>query len=121
MDEKTIKMLTILIPIALTLVGGMITVMLAINAFFIKGLISSINEMKLQIIRLITEHGTLTALTGSHEIDIRSLREKMHKFGNDIGITKLHEIKIETLQEKVNEIYLRLATMQTNKKGVKDD
>lgn len=78
-----------------TIIGGLCSVGLAINAFFIKGLIESINEVKestsavdKNLAILITESNHLTARISSAEETIKALLHGEQKIRDG-----LHEVR----------------------------
>ena len=86
------------------IIGGL----LALNAYFLKGLVSNLNDLKIQLTKLNTEHSLLSKLSSAHDKDIRTLRDKMHKVGNDLGEIMLHREKIEQIEIKINDIKLQI-------------
>ena len=69
----------------LDVIGVLITILLAINAFFVKDLVRTINEVKLQLMRLITQHDNTAddvkenkEHLAEHAEIITRLRERVH-------------------------------------------
>ena len=87
-----------------------ICALLTVNAYFIKGLVGTITDLRIQVVKLVTENTLISKLTASHAEDIRTLREKSHDHGNRLATSELNTIKIEVLEEKINDIRLQLAS-----------
>lgn len=81
----------------------LITVLLGVNAFFIKDLVKSINEVKLELGKLVTEHSNSKATLGSHSEDLKEL----YKRTND------QEARLAVLENRNSSIEARLVNVET--------
>ena len=79
-------------PEILGALGFVITLALAINAYFIRELVESINQVKVQTATLLEK-----ALNSEDEISL--LREKHHRLANDVS-AKLMAIEIKLIELK---------------------
>ena len=64
----------------------LITVLLGVNAFFIKDLVKSINEVKLELGKLVTEHSNTKEISVTHSQDIRDLYNKTNDQENRLAV-----------------------------------
>ena len=69
------------------LFGFLIVTGLSINAFFLKSLVESLNQVKVQT-------ATLLEKSTNSEDEIKILRERMHKLANDVH-SKMMDIEIK--------------------------
>jgi hypothetical protein len=74
----------------------LITILLGVNAFFIKDLVKSINEVKLELGKLVTEHSNTKEISVAHSRDIRDL---YHRTNNQESKIAILETKIARLED----------------------
>ena len=60
------------------ILGGFIAILLGVNGYFFKQLVSGTNDIKLQLAILITKHDNTEDLTRKNGISIASLNERIH-------------------------------------------
>lgn len=81
-------------PELLSVLGFILTLLLGINAWFIRDLVQSIKQVEIQTATLLEK-----SLNNSEEISI--LRERVHKLTNDIS-AKFMAIEIKITEMKKN-------------------
>ena len=85
----------------LTIIGSIISVALAVNAYFIKGLIDSITGVRLQVAILVEKSSSFEARLINVERGEIIIREGIHQMRNEFGSrVTLLEMKMEDLKEK---------------------
>lgn len=62
----------------LTILGGLISILLAVNGYFFKELVQSTNDIKLKLSILITKHDNTEELTRKNDATITHLGERLH-------------------------------------------
>jgi len=74
------------IAVIISIFGGLLTVLLGINAFFIKDLVRSIQEMRVDIVRITTQHDNTVLDVRDNknrililEKEISRIRERLHE------------------------------------------
>tara|TARA_R110000787_G_scaffold5686_6_gene20543 strand:- start:5972 stop:6229 length:258 start_codon:yes stop_codon:yes gene_type:complete len=75
----------------LAIIGAFISLLLMVNAFFIKDLVKSINEVKLELARLVEKHDSTSDKVNSNIEDIKDLyktlndiRDRLSKVEGDV-------------------------------------
>ena len=64
--------------VLLIIVGSFVTVIGSINAFFIKGLIKAIDEVRIDLVRIVTEHGNTTEDIREIKLEIAKIKTHIH-------------------------------------------
>jgi hypothetical protein len=79
----------------LAVFGGLITLLLSVNAFYFKDIVSSLRKIELQLVKLTTEHDQNMSLLKDHDREIKKMRDRIHDLeGYSSGIVKaLEDIK----------------------------
>jgi exosome complex RNA-binding protein Rrp4 len=62
----------------LTLLGSIISILLAVNGYFFKELVQSTNDIKLKLSILITKHDNTEDLTKRNAANLTNLNERLH-------------------------------------------
>lgn len=60
-------------------IGGLITFLLSVNAYYFKDIVKTLTEIKVSLMQLSTEHINNVNLVNKHETEIDRLRERVHK------------------------------------------
>jgi len=60
------------------IIGSVLTVVMSINAFFLRGVYSDMQYIKIELAKLLTDHDNSKALVASHEIELKELRSRVH-------------------------------------------
>jgi len=60
------------------IIGSVLTVVMSINAFFLKGVYSDMQYIKIELAKLLTDHDNSKLLVSSHEKELKNLRERLH-------------------------------------------
>lgn len=85
----------------ITIVGAFGVTALAINAFFLKGIYSELNDVKIQMASMISNadhlHVEIARVNTEAQNEIEYLRKKSHGFANQFQIIML---EIERLKNK---------------------
>jgi len=72
----------------LTITGAMLTLMLAVNAFFLRGIYQDLNDVRIQIATIFENSNNKETRLIAVEKEVAALREKFH----DVN-TELHQLK----------------------------
>ena len=62
-----------------TIVGGFLTLLMGINAFFLKDILINLQDLKIELAKLLTDHSNYAKLVTKHDNEIDSIRERLHK------------------------------------------
>ena len=65
--------------VLLAIVGSILAIIGSINAFFIKGLMNSINNVRMDLIRTSTEHESTIRDVKDNKVHIKELEVRIHK------------------------------------------
>jgi len=95
----------------LAILGSAILLGMAILGWYFKSILTQLTEIRLQMVKLVTEHGLQTKVLDSHEEDIRRLRDWRHESGNILNGLPLYTEKVEKLEDEVNKINLAMAKL----------
>lgn len=68
----------------LTILGGIITFLLSVNAYYFKDVVNTLTDIKIVLAKLTTEHHANSLLINKHDREIDLLREKIHKLEGNI-------------------------------------
>ena len=63
----------------LTAVGSVLGFLLSVNIYFFKQTVTTLNEIKLTLMKLTTEHDANSILLSKHDNEIDKINEKIHK------------------------------------------
>ena len=69
---------------ALLITGSIISILLAINGFFIRELVKSLYEVKIRVEVLISKHDNTEKIAEKNAADIINIRERLHKTEGEI-------------------------------------
>lgn len=61
------------------IIGSIVSLLLAINGYFIKQLVNSLFEVRIRVEVLISKHDSTEKIAEKNAADIVNLREKLHK------------------------------------------
>lgn len=75
-------MMTLEISVVL---GSFISLLLMVNAFFVKELVKSINEVKLELAKLVTQHDNTSDTVKVHAEDIKELYKNLNNIREKIN------------------------------------
>ena len=95
----------------LSILGAAILLGMAVLGWYFKSILAQLTEIRLEMVKLVTEHGLQTKVLDSHEADIRLLRERSHEFGNAVNGLPLVYEKVDKLEEELNKINLDIARL----------
>lgn len=84
-----------------------VSCLLGINAFFIRSLVQSINEVKLELGKLITEHSNSKEKLSDHSEDLKDLYRR----------TNDQEAKIAVLQNKMSAAEARILNIELKRQN----
>ena len=80
----------------LIIVGSFLTILMSINAFFLKDILNNLQDLKIELAKLLTDHSNYSALVDRHDRMIDQLRERIHTLeGRDAQMMAFIE-KIES-------------------------
>lgn len=79
-------------PELLGVLGFIVTLLLGLNAYFIKELVDSINQVKIQTATLIENNSNTKDRLQSVEDDLEMIRARLHTLGNE---TQKHFLDLE--------------------------
>lgn len=79
-----------------------VVILLGANAFFIRSLVQSINEVKLELGKLVTEHSSSKEKLAAHSEDLKDLYKK----------TNDQEAEIAVLKEQMKAANARLLSLE---------
>lgn len=69
---------------ALLITGSIISILLAVNGFFIRELVKSLYEVKIRVEVLISKHDNTEKIAEKNAADIINIRERLHKTEGEI-------------------------------------
>lgn len=73
----------------LTMVGGVITFLLGVNAWYFKGIVTGIQKIEIRLEKVVTEKDFMDRMLLNHDDEIRKLRDKVHTLeGRDAQMLK---------------------------------
>lgn len=77
---------------SLIIVGSFLTILMSINAFFLKDILVNLQDLKIELAKLLTDHSNYSALVDRHDREIDGLRERIHTLeGRDSQMMKFIE------------------------------
>jgi len=62
----------------LAVMGGLVTFLLSVNAYYFKDIVSSLRKIELQLVRLTSEHDNNMELIRKHDRELDRLSERIH-------------------------------------------
>lgn len=73
----------------IAILGGLITFLLSVNAYFFKDIVKSLNDIKIELAKMTAEHNANILLLQKHDDLIYNIRERLHKLEGFVpGIVK---------------------------------
>ena len=62
----------------LAVVGALLTILMSVNAFYLKGVLSDLQFVKIELAKLITDHGNYKETVIDNRREVKSLRDRVH-------------------------------------------
>jgi formyltetrahydrofolate hydrolase len=73
----------------LIVVGSFLTILMSVNAFFLKDILNNLQELKIELAKLLTDHSNYSALVDRHDREIDKMKERLHTLeGRDAQMMK---------------------------------
>ena len=63
----------------LAILGGLVTFLLSVNAYFFKDIVASLRKIEMQVVKIASEHDNNIELLRKHDRDIDHMRERIHR------------------------------------------
>lgn len=77
---------------SLIILGGFLTVLMSVNAFFLKDILVNLQDLKIELAKLLTDHSNYSALVDRHDREIDKIKERLHSLeGRDAQMMKFIE------------------------------
>lgn len=78
----------------LIILGSFLTVLMSVNAFFLKDILNNLQDLKVELAKLYTDHNNYSNLVDRHDREIDKIRERMHKLeGGQLRLANHLEIE----------------------------
>ena len=62
----------------LAVLGGLVTFLLSVNAYYFKDIVTSLRKIELQLVKLTSEHDSNMMTVRKNEREIEKIRERLH-------------------------------------------
>jgi len=65
--------------ISLLILGSFVSLLMGVNAFFLKDILKTLKNLELKFIELDTEHSMYSKLVNKHDDELDKYRERLHE------------------------------------------
>lgn len=64
--------------VTIIITGTLLTLLMSVNAFFLKDILNNLQTVKIELAKLLTDHSHSKILVDSNARDIRDIRDRLH-------------------------------------------